>query len=117
MTFETKDSGKRIDFAGGMVRDTSEGKCDYTLITRGPLLQRWAELLSRGAVKYGRHNWTKALVATDVAARELTKDRFMESAMRHFMQWIQDDRTEDHAAAVVFNLNGYEAMLQTDGGK
>lgn len=112
--FETKDSGKRIDLANGMVRDTTEGKADYTLLLDGPLFNRWAELLSRGAQKYGKRNWCKALKSTDKAAREETKARFKESAFRHMMQWLQGDRSEDHAAAVLFNLNGYEAMLDTD---
>lgn len=112
--FITKDSGKRIDLANGMVRDTTEGKVDYTLILRGPLHKRWAELLSRGAIKYGKHNWCKALESTDRSAREATKERFLESAMRHFMQFMQGTRDEDHAAAVVFNMNGYEAMCDTD---
>jgi hypothetical protein len=112
--FETKDSGQRIDLANGMVRDTSEGKEDYTLLLDGPLFKRWAELLTRGAVKYGKRNWCKALKSADKVAREETKARFKESAMRHMMQWLQGNRDEDHAAAVLFNLNGYEAMLDTD---
>lgn len=35
-------------------------------------------------------------------------ERFRESAARHFFQWMRGDTDEDHAAAVVFNLNGYE---------
>lgn len=112
--FTTKDSGQRIDLANGMVRDTSEGKEDYTLLLDGPLFKRWAQLLTRGAQKYGKRNWCKALKANPGDAREDTKARFKESAMRHFMQWMEGDRTEDHAAAVIFNLNGYEAMLESD---
>lgn len=108
--FTTKDSGQRINLANGMVRDTSEGKADYTLMLDGPLFERWSELLTRGAQKYGKRNWCKALAATDKAAREETKARFKESAFRHMMQWMKGDRSEDHAAAVLFNLNGYEAM-------
>jgi len=115
MTFETKDSGARENLAGGMVRDTAMDKLDFTLVRRGPLYQRWVELLDRGAKKYGKHNWCLALKATDRDAREKTKERFLESALRHFEQWIAGDRSEDHAAAVIFNMNGYEAMLETDG--
>ncbi len=113
-TFETKDSGKREALAGGMVRDVTAGKVDYALVLQGPLFQRWAELLSRGAIKYGKNNWTLALESDDIAARAETSERFRESAMRHFVQWMQGDRSEDHASAVVFNLNGYEAMRDTD---
>lgn len=112
--FVTKDSGQRENLANGMVRDTTEGKTDYTLVLDGPLIERYAQLLTRGAAKYGKRNWCKAFASTDKTAREATKERFRESAFRHFMQWINGDRSEDHAAAVIFNMNGLEAMLATD---
>jgi hypothetical protein len=34
--FEVKDSGARQEFESGMVRDTTEGKTDYTRILDGP---------------------------------------------------------------------------------
>lgn len=112
--FVTKDSGKREELAGGMVRDTAEGKEDWTLIFDGPLARRWMELLGRGAKKYKPRNWLLALVAKDKTERLRTKARFAASSFRHFMQWFTGDRSEDHAAAVVFNINGFEAMLETD---
>lgn len=112
--FETKADDKREQLAGGMVRSPSTGKPDYTLIRKGPLFERWAALLSRGAVVYGKNNWMLALASTDIAEREKTKERYRESAARHFEQWLRGDRDEDHAAAIVFNLNGLEAMLDTD---
>lgn len=101
MTFETKDSGKREEFTSGMVRDVTEGKTNFALVADGPLLERWAALLTRGAVKYEKRNWMKA-------SGEAEYDRFRESAFRHFMQWYRGDNDEDHAAAVVFNINGAE---------
>jgi hypothetical protein len=100
-TFVTKDSGARKQFESGMVRDTTAGKMDYTLVLDGPMFQRWAELLDRGAVKYAKRNWMKANGHEEM-------DRFKESAFRHFVQWLRGDTDEDHAAAVIFNLNGYE---------
>jgi hypothetical protein len=47
-------------------------------------------------------------------------ERFRESAARHFVQWMNGERDEDHAAAVVFNLNGYEYVrerLQSQGSQ
>jgi len=35
-----------------MTRDTSEGKIDYTLVLDGPMFERWAALMTRGAEKY-----------------------------------------------------------------
>lgn len=99
--FTVKDSGQRLDFESGMVRDVEEGKADFTLIRRGPMLRRWAEHMTKGAVKYGRHNWTLACSQDEL-------ERFERSAARHFEQWIDGERDEDHAAAVVFNLNAAE---------
>lgn len=113
-TFSTKDSGKREELGNGMVRDTADGKDNWLLLLDGPMLKRWLGVLMRGAVKYQPRNWCLALRDTNEATRARTKERFKESAMRHMMQWVAGDRDEDHAAAVMFNLNGYEAMLETD---
>ncbi len=112
--FVTKDSGQRESLANGMVRDISTDKDDWTLLLDGPMLTRWLGLLTRGAKKYGPRNWCLAMASTDMAARKKTSDRFVESAFRHFMQWVQGDRSEDHAAAVIFNINGWEAMRATE---
>lgn len=98
--FETKDSGVRAKYQTGMVRDTNKDKPRYDLCWL-PLLTRWAELMGRGAVKYGANNWQKASTQEEL-------DRFRESAFRHLVQYLEGDRTEDHAAAVIFNLAGAE---------
>jgi len=104
MAFETKDSGKREEFSTGMVRDTQDDKPRYDLIDR-PFLKRWAELMARGAKKYGENNWRKA--ATE---DELT--RFKASAIRHLFQYLDGDSSEDHAVAVAFNLAGAEMVRE-----
>jgi hypothetical protein len=101
MTFTTKDSGKRKQFASGMVRDTEDGKIDYTYCLQGPMLDRWAQLMERGAKKYDRDNWMKANGAEEL-------ERFRTSALRHLIQWLRGDGEEDHAAACLFNINGAE---------
>jgi hypothetical protein len=101
--FITKDSGERESFPTGMVRDTSTMKARYDLIYL-PMLKRWAELMARGAKKYGDRNW-------ELAATKREEERFKESAFRHFMQWFaNDDIDEDHAAAVFFNISGAEMV-------
>ena len=99
--FETKDSGNRVIFDSGMQRDVTEGKTKWHLIRSGPMLKRWAELMTRGAEKYDDDNWMKANSSEEL-------NRFAESAFRHFMQWYEGDTDEDHAAAVIFNINGRE---------
>lgn len=108
-----KDSGERQTFAGGMVRDVATDKVDYTLVFDGPMFERIAQHLTEGAKKYEKRNWMKACDAE-------TQTRFAESAMRHFLQWFRGDTDEDHAAAVFFNINGFEyvkAKLEPDRQK
>ena len=103
--FITWDSGKREEYASGMVRDTQNDKVRYDLVDF-PMLQRWAELMTRGAVKYGPDNWKKASSAAEL-------DRFRASALRHMYQWLYDiDSDEDHAAAVYFNIAGAEMVRE-----
>lgn len=104
--FVIKDSGKRQEFSGGMVRDTQDGKIDWWRVRVGPMLKRWAIHLTKGNIKYpdvspGTPNWT-------LAAGEEEMFRFRASADRHFAQWMDGDVDEDHAAAIYFNVSGYE---------
>lgn len=88
-------------FVSGMRRDTSSGKIDYLLLRDGPMFERWASLLDRGALKYSKRNWMLAESSEEY-------DRFVSSAARHFEQWLAGEEDEDHAAAVFFNINGAE---------
>jgi hypothetical protein len=105
--FITKDSGKREQFKSGMVRDIQEDKPRFDLIIPEnlpydkSLIYRWAMLMTRGAKKYGDRNWEKAQSKEEM-------ERFKASAIRHFMQWFQNEQDEDHASAVCCNLMGYE---------
>lgn len=119
--FILKDSGERQTFASGMVRDIAKAKIVWHSITEGPMLKRWARLLTRGKIKYpdvapGVGNWT-------LANGNEEYQRFRESCFRHFMQWYygnveyDDDGNEiasqeDHAAAVFFNMNGAEYVKE-----
>lgn len=107
--FAIKDSGTRQEFAGGMVRDTTEGKTNFLNVRFGPMLRRWAEHLTKGRDKYpdptpGVPNWTLASGVEEYL-------RAKESAARHFEQWLAGDRDEDHAAGVFFNINLAEYVL------
>lgn len=108
--FITKDSGQRQEFETGMVRDTSTDKIRYDLVYM-PMFKRWAKLMTRGAKKYTARNWEKAETQEEL-------DRFKESAFRHFMTWFLDeDSSEDHAAAVFFNISGAEFVKEKLNGK
>lgn len=98
---------KRITFSTGMQRDASNLRARFDLIIpfelpyQAQMLTRWADLMARGAKHYEARNWEKAETQEEL-------DRFIESAFRHFMQWLCGDRGEDHAAAVFFNIQGAE---------
>ena len=103
--FTVKDSGERTAFPSGMARDTETGKPSYDLVFDGPMLTRWAKHLTKGAEKYTSKNWMKASSAEEL-------ERFRRSAARHFAQWMNGELDEDHAAAVYFNICGYEYTLE-----
>jgi hypothetical protein len=107
-SFVVKDSGARQQFSGGMVRDVEVGKTDYTLVLDGPMFDRWAVHLTKGATKYEARNWMKA-------EGEVERERFKRSALRHFLQWFRGETDEDHAAAVLFNINGAEYVKEKNG--
>lgn len=104
----TKDSGKRVEFDSGMVRDTDEGKPRFDLLRplgvpyKHQMLTRFAELMARGAKKYTSRNWEQASGQEEL-------DRMKGSALRHAEQWFHGETDEDHAAAVFFNITAYEA--------
>ena len=101
MEFGIKDSGERKQFASGMQRDVDNDKILYDLAFDGPMFERLAVHLTKGARKYEPRNWMKAESQEEM-------ERFRQSAIRHFIQWLNGHRDEDHAAAVIFNINGYE---------
>lgn len=107
--FQTKDSGKRVTFKTGMNRDVNDDKTRFDLVfplgVKRNMFVRWAELMTRGAKKYGDRNWEKAATEEELA-------RFKESAMRHFFQWYFDETDEDHGAAVFFNIQGAEVVKE-----
>jgi hypothetical protein len=120
-SFVIRDSGEREQFAGGMQRDTTAGKSRPDLVRDGPMLLRWVAHLTKGAVKYVARNWMRA-------KGEEEYSRFLESADRHYTIWytwrkyginIEEANnpttlplTEDHAAALFFNVNGVEYLQE-----
>ncbi|KKN15007.1 hypothetical protein LCGC14_0990350 [marine sediment metagenome] len=90
--FGLRDSGQREEFGTGSVRDTQEGKPRFDLISFHGL-KRLADLMTKGAEKYGERNWEKGQHVS----------RFYSSMFRHMMAWREGDLVEDHLAAIVYN--------------
>ena len=91
--FVTKDSGQREDFDTGARRDVRMGKGRYDLLPVAAI-RRLAELMERGAVKYGERNFEKGMPFS----------RYLDSAARHLFQALDGQTDEDHLAAVLFNI-------------
>lgn len=108
--FVIKDSGTRTEFSSGMVRDKAEDKTEYWSMRIGPMYRRWAELLTKGRKKYpdtasGVPNWT-------LAAGEAERLHAKESFTRHIEAYLDGQEDEDHAAAIIFNLNLMEYIKE-----
>ncbi len=110
-----RDSGARTTFPSGMLREPDTDRMLWSLLLDGPMLARWATQLTKGAKKYKPRNWVLGTASSDLEERETLKSRYQEAAFRHFMAWVTGMTDEDHAAALFFNVNGYEAMRETDG--
>jgi len=91
--FITKDSGERRSFGTGAVRDVRTGKGRYDLLA-AVAIRREAELLERGAVKYGERNWEQGIPISN----------FIDSALRHIFNYLAGEATEDHLAAARWNI-------------
>jgi hypothetical protein len=108
--YTIKDSGKRSEFAGGMVRDTAEGKDDWSNLRFGPMPRRIVRHLTKGRDKYpdpapGIPNWTLGRgIDVWLHARE--------SYGRHNDAYLAGLQDEDHGAAIYFNLNVMEYVRQ-----
>ena len=104
-----KDSGKRAEFASGMVRDTEDGKPRFDLLRpvgvpyEEQFFTRVARHMTHGIAKYGERNWEKANSHAEY-------ERFKRSAERHLNQWLAGETDEDHAAALVFNVLAAETI-------
>lgn len=109
------DSGQRQVFASGAMRDPSTGKLDWTRVTFGPMLRRWALHLTRAEAKYPDPE--PGIPNFSLIKGEEEYIRYKKSAYRHFMSWFYNETDEDHASAVFFNINGVEIIKAKQRGE
>lgn len=89
------DSGERTEFESGAVRDIHEGKGRFDLLPMC-VLMRLARHYEAGSMKYGDRNWEKGIPCHS----------FADSAMRHFVKYMDGWTDEDHLIAAIWNLCG-----------
>lgn len=104
MSHDLKDKGERVEFTTGMVREPNDGRGRYDLISP-IMLKRLAILYERGAKKYTRIDDNGKEISGD---RNWEKggsfSRFLNSAIRHTMQYLEGYRDEDHLIQAIWNL-------------
>lgn len=96
---------KNQEFSTGAVRSMTTGKGRFDLIPAYPL-KRLAQHYENGAAKYADRNWEKGLPLS----------RYIDSAERHMNAFKDGDRSEDHLAAILWNVAGYmwtERQIET----
>jgi hypothetical protein len=98
-----QDSGARAQFAGGGVRDASEGKPRFDLLWpahvpyEDQFLTQVAKVLEMGARKYAERNWE--LFHTPDAL-----DHAKASLGRHYANYMAGSTDEPHLALMACNL-------------
>jgi hypothetical protein len=88
-----KDSGERVEYASGAVRDPSRGKGRYDLLPMHAIY-RLAVAFENGCEKYPDRNWERGEPCS----------RFVDSALRHLSQYLAGDDDEDHFAQALWNV-------------
>ena len=85
--------GEDVVFPMGAKREFVADKPRYDLISL-PAMRRLAIHMAAGVEKYSERNWEKGMPMT----------RYEQGLLRHVFQYMEGDRQEDHAAAVLFNM-------------
>lgn len=88
-----KDSGNRTELGNGVVRDRAPGKGRFDLMPMDALM-RLAQTLEKSTLKYEERNWEQGMPLAN----------FADSAMRHIVQHIAGDRSEDHLGQALWNV-------------
>jgi hypothetical protein len=92
---EVKNSGDKIKYKSGMVRNSQENKIRYDLIST-LALERLAKHYTNGAKIYSENNGRNWELGGPFS-------RFYASMFRHLMSWREGDKSEDHLAALCWN--------------
>lgn len=91
--FGMRDGRPRVTFASGAVRETRSGKGRFDLVSMIALF-RLARIYEKGSAKYCDRNWEKGMPF----------HLFVDSAIRHIVQYILGDKAEDHLGQAAWNL-------------
>lgn len=102
---KVQGTGEQTEFSTGAKREVSTTKGRFDLIPAYPM-KRLAVHYALGAKKYADRNWEQGLPLHS----------FIDSAERHMNAFKDGDRSEDHLAAILWNVAGYmwtERQIET----
>ncbi len=88
-----KDSGERMKFSSGAVRDMHGGKGRFDLLPWAAIMEI-SKHCEAGALKYGEHN----------VDRGIPTHSLLDSAMRHAAKYLDGWTDEPHLVAAAWNL-------------
>ena len=88
-----KDSGERMEFKSGAVRDMHDGKGRMDLLPWAAIMEV-SKHCEAGAKKYGEHNVDKGIPTHSL----------LDSAMRHAAKYLEGYDDEPHLVAAAWNL-------------
>lgn len=89
-------SGEKKVFESGAQRDGDVGRGRFSLIPPTALLAL-AKRFEDGAVHYGDNNWMKGMPLS----------RLYDSMMRHLLAASENDKSEDHLGAILWNASAW----------
>ena len=81
----------------GMKREDKNEKINHLSYTTAHNLERYGKHMKLGEVKHGRSNWKKG---------GYDREEWLESMQRHLLLAWEGDTSEDHLAAIRFNVEG-----------
>lgn len=88
-----KDSGERMRFNTGAVRDMHEGKGRMDLLPLSAIIELSIHC-EEGSKKYGEHNVDKGI----------PQQSLCDSAMRRLVKYMRGDADENHLRAAAWNI-------------
>ncbi len=108
----TSDKNNEITrFDTGAIRDSQNGKEDYTETISWKALKRYAEYMTEKKKKYGAGNFKKGIPI----------ESYEKSLMRHIAKYFINkyengdlEKDQDHVSACIFNLLGIMHEEQTN---
>lgn len=90
-------------FDTGAVRDNQEGKVDFVETISFTAHERYARYMTGKKVKYGVGNFKKGI---PIESYEQSLMRHVDKYFRNKYEKGNDEKEEDHLAAIRFNVDG-----------